>query len=107
VKNDEPPTGPDEPIVVDNVTAGRFELEIDGHLSLLVYRRTHGRLVLRHTEVPPELQGHGIAGRLVQAAIDDAVHDDLVVVPLCPYARDWIERHPESAALVEVQWPAD
>jgi predicted GNAT family acetyltransferase len=97
----------DEPIVVDNVTAGRFELEIDGHLALLVYRRAEGRLILIRTVVPEELQHHGVAGRLVQAALADAVHDDLTVAPLCPFARDWIEKHPEAAALVPIQWPTD
>jgi len=26
------------------------------------------------------------------------------VVPLCPFARRWLEQHPEAAATVNVDW---
>lgn len=96
----------DEPMVVDNVTGGRFELEVDGHLALLVYRRTHGRLVIIRTVVPPEIEGHGVGGRLVWAAVEDAERDDLAVAPMCPFAADWIRRHPEVSDHVRIEWPA-
>jgi predicted GNAT family acetyltransferase len=89
-------------MVVDNEAASRFEETIDGHLAELIYRRDASRLVLIHTEVPEELEGHGIGGELVRAAIDDAEKRGLEVVPRCPFARDWLERHPEQAARVRV-----
>ena len=90
--------------VIDNTDASRFELRADGWLAELVYRLRAGRLVLVHTEVPFELEGRGIAGRLVTAAVDRAAREDLTLVPLCPFARGWLERHPEVGSRVVIDW---
>lgn len=94
----------DPPQVTDNQAHSRFELDTDGHVAELEYRRNGKRLVLIHTDVPVELEGHGIGGRLVVAAVDRAVRDGLTVVPLCPFARDWLERHADQAARVTIDW---
>ena len=90
--------------VTDNTDASRFELRADGWLAELVYRTRGDRLVLIHTEVPLQLEGRGIGGRLVTAAVDRAVREGLIVVPLCPFARGWLERHPEAASRAVVDW---
>src|SRR5262249_46776515 len=87
-----------------NSAESRFELTIDGRLAHLDYHRSGNRLVLVHTEVPSALEGHGIAGRLVRAAVDAAAAEHLTVVPRCPYARAWLERHPDVAARVSIDW---
>lgn len=94
----------DTPQVSDNAAAGRLEVARDGQLAELSYRLNGRRLVLIHTEVPDALGGHGIGGQLVSAAIDRAERDGLTVVPLCPFARGWLERHPDAAARVTVDW---
>ena len=86
--------------ISDNQAESRFEATIDGHRAELLYRRNGKRLVLIHTEVPEQLEGHGIGGALVAAAIDRAVRDGMTVVPLCPFARGWLERHPDVASRV-------
>jgi hypothetical protein len=91
--------------VTDNTEAQRFELTIDGHRAELVYRREGDRLVLVHTEVPDALEGHGIGGRLVRAGVGRAELEDLTLVPECPFARSWLERHPDHAARVKIDWP--
>jgi len=53
--------------------------------------------------VPDELEGRGVGGMLVRAAIARAVQDGLTVVPLCPFARRWLERHPEVASTVTIE----
>ena len=88
--------------VVDNPDANRFELTVDGHLAELTYRRAGGRLVLLHTEVPGELEGKGLGGVLVAAAVDQAVATGETVVPECNFARGWLERHPEVAGRVTI-----
>ena len=94
----------DTPQITDNQAASRFELTMDGRLAELRYRRDGSRLVLVHTGVPAELEGHGLGGALVRAAIDRAEQDGMTVVPLCPFARGWLERHPDMAAKVTVDW---
>jgi hypothetical protein len=90
--------------VVDNTDASRFELRADGWLAELTYRIRGERLVLIHTEVPLELEGRGIGGRLVTAAVDRAAREELTLVPLCPFARGWLERHPEAASRTVIDW---
>lgn len=95
--------------VTDNPDEHRLEIHEDGELAELIYRTRAGRLVLVHTEVPEALGGRGLGGQLVRAAIDKAGHDGMTVVPLCPFARSWLERHPAEAAVVPIDWgaPAD
>ena len=91
--------------VVDNEERHRFDLVVDGHRAELVYERDGNKLVLVHTGVPDELGGRGLGGVLVRAALDRAEADDLTVVPLCPYARSWLEKHPDEAKRVNIEWP--
>ena len=90
--------------VVDNEPASRFEVRADGEVAELIYRRVGKRLVLVHTGVPDALGGRGIGGQLVQAAVDEAAASGMTIVPLCPYARAWLERHPDQAGLVSIDW---
>jgi uncharacterized protein len=92
--------------VVDNLADSRLEVRADGQLAELIYRKNGKRLVLVHTEVPEALEGRGIGGRLVQAGLDKALANDMTVVPLCPYARAWLKRHPDAAAKATIDWGA-
>jgi uncharacterized protein len=90
--------------VVDNPAESRFEFRSDGRLAELDYHRRGHRLVLIHTEVPVQQEGHGVGGKLVTAAIDLAAKEGLTLVPLCPFARGWLERHPDQASKVTIDW---
>jgi hypothetical protein len=90
--------------VTDNEEDSRLEIHADGELAELIYRTRAGRLVLVHTEVPDALGGRGLGGDLVEAAIDKAAAAGMTIVPLCPFARGWLERHPDEAARVPVDW---
>jgi uncharacterized protein len=88
-----------EPLdIVDDERGQRFVARVEGHEAELVYRREGDRLVLVHTEVPEALGGRGLGGQLVAAAVEDARARGLAVEPECPFARRWIERHPERVA---------
>lgn len=93
------------PTVIDHADRHRFELEVDGHVAELVYRLDGDRLVLVHTGVPDELGGRGLGGVLVRAAVDRAAADGLTIVPQCPFARSWLEKHPDEAARATVELP--
>jgi predicted GNAT family acetyltransferase len=86
--------------VIHNAAASRFEARLDQGLAVADYHRQADRLVFFHTEVPFELRGRGIAGRVVGAALDYAQTEGLKVVPSCSYVRAFIRRHPEYAPLV-------
>ncbi len=91
---------------VRNDTSGsRLVAGPPGKEAELLYRVRNGRLILVHTEVPIELEGHGIGGKLVSAAVDYAAEHGLVLVPSCPFAQSWLDRHPDVAARVQLDQP--
>jgi uncharacterized protein len=92
--------------VTDNPGEHRLEIHEDSKLAELIYRTRANRLILVHTEVPDALGGRGLGGQLVRAAIDKAAHDGMTLVPLCPFARGWLERHPAEASTVPIDWGA-
>jgi predicted GNAT family acetyltransferase len=94
-----PPTST-ELDIVHNLAAQRIETTVEGRLCRAEYRRVGDTLHLVHTEVPPPHEGKGIAGVLVQAALDYAADNRLKVVPLCGYVRAYMRRHPETHALL-------
>jgi len=89
--------------VHDDVEQHRFSYR-EGDLAQLVYRLDGNRLILVHTEVPTSLGGRGIAGHLVRAAVDRARASGATVAPWCPYARKWLEDHPDDAAGIDIDW---
>jgi hypothetical protein len=95
----------DTPQPVNNEARHRFEVAVDGEEAELIYEREGDQLVLVHTGVPDALEGRGIGGLLVRAAIDLAARENLVVVPRCRFARAWLKRHPEVAERVQIDWP--
>jgi uncharacterized protein len=83
-----------------NAAAHRFEAGVEPHLALIIYRLKGNAVDLVHTEVPEQYQGHGLAGKLVSAALRWARESGLKVIPSCPYVRSYIGKHPEYADLV-------
>jgi hypothetical protein len=96
----------DEDPVTDNQANSRFEIRTGPYLAELIYHRHGDRLALIHTEVPEELEGRGVGGLLVTAAVDRAAREGLTIVPFCPFARGWLERHPDVAGRVTIDWRA-
>ena len=88
-------TSPKSPRFVSRVPEAGAELD---------YRLNGSRFILVHTDVPDALSGHGLGGRLVRAALDRAVREGLTVVPWCPFARRWLQEHPDEAARVTIDW---
>ena len=76
---------------------------VDGHTALAAYRLKPGVITFTHTEVPKELGGRGIGSQLAKGALDQARERGLKVVPLCPFIKAYIEKHPEYADLLEAR----
>jgi predicted GNAT family acetyltransferase len=94
----------ESPDVVDVPEESRFVYRAPEAVAELDYRLNGSRFILVHTEVPDALSGHGLGGRLVRAALDRAVREELTVVPWCPFATRWLQEHPDEAARVTIDW---
>jgi predicted GNAT family acetyltransferase len=81
--------------------AHQFRIEVDGQVALIEYSRADGTIVFSHTEVPPSLEGRGIAARLARTALEYARDQKLAVVPRCQYVAAYIRKHPEFQPLVK------
>jgi hypothetical protein len=88
-----------EPRIEHCVEHSRYEATLDGHQGRLDYRTSPGLLTLVHTEVDRALEGRGVAGALVRAAVEHARQQGLKVDTVCAYARSYLDRHPEMAAM--------
>jgi predicted GNAT family acetyltransferase len=81
--------------VRDNIAAHRFELVVDRHLSFSEYTLDGDVITFTHTIVPPALEGHGVASRLISGALAQVRARGLKVRPVCVFVKAYIERHPE------------
>ncbi|MFC4724736.1 GNAT family N-acetyltransferase [Glycocaulis abyssi] len=52
-------------------------------------------IIIDHTGVPDEWRGKGVGKALVERGVLDARAEGVRIVPLCPFAKAQIERHPE------------
>jgi uncharacterized protein len=81
--------------------SGEYHAKVAGHRA--IGRLTwvlHGTArVAEHTLVPKEIGGRGVAGRLVEALIEDARAEGFTIVPACSYVAAAFDRHPEWADL--------
>jgi uncharacterized protein len=89
--------------ITHNQAAERFEMRVDGLRALLTYGRLADRIVFLHAEVPPSLEGQGLAGKLTSFALDFARASHLHVVPRCPYVSNFIRKHAEYQDLVSAE----
>ena len=80
----------------DGPTGGRYLVTIDGHTAEMTYSKAGAtRLIIDHTGVPDALRGKGAGQAMVQRAVEDARAVGIKIIPLCPFAKAQIEKHPE------------
>ena len=82
--------------VRNNPAEHRYEAWLDGELAgIAVYELGTHTIAFVHTEVLPAFEGKGVGGALAKGALEDvraqATHD---VLPLCPFIKGYIEKHP-------------
>jgi predicted GNAT family acetyltransferase len=86
--------------VHNNAAQSRFEVVLDEGTALAQYRLHDGVMQIVHTEVPPALEGRGLASALISAAVKHARAEGLKIEPRCSYAASYMKRHPETQDLL-------
>ena len=79
-----------------NTTQSRFETTVEGELARADYELQGTVMTMTHTVMPKSLEGRGIAGALVRAAIAHARSHGLTIRPQCSYVVRYFERHPDE-----------
>lgn len=93
-------------VVTDNPAEHRYEARIDGELAgFAQYALRPGSIVFIHTEVDPAFEGRGIGSALARQSLDEVrAKGELDVIPLCPFYKGWIGKHPQYDDLVSERW---
>ncbi|MES2807785.1 MAG: GNAT family N-acetyltransferase [Bacteroidota bacterium] len=85
-----------EDLALNNNTAiHNFELLVDGHRAFIDYKVKDNKYYLIHTEVPPELEGRGVAAALVEKTFKYLEANGFKMLPYCAYILAYLKRHPE------------
>jgi predicted GNAT family acetyltransferase len=78
-----------------DVTHAPDRSRFESGAAYLSYQVADGSLDIRHTVVPDEMEGKGVGGDLVRAAVGYARDEGLELVVTCPFAKKWLAKHPD------------
>ena len=82
---------------INKTGRGAFFFEKEGkHLGEMIISISDEILTVYHTEVLPEIEGKGIAKKLVEAMVDYVRAHQLKIIPLCPYVSAVFNKNPEK-----------
>jgi predicted GNAT family acetyltransferase len=87
--------------VTHNIAEQRFELCIDGHLTVLDYIMMDDIMMFTHTGVPPEIEGGNVGVKLVETGLAYARQNGLRVRSKCWFVSKYLRRHPEYQDLLK------
>ena len=63
-------------------------------LAEIIYTSSDdGKITIEHTIVSDELQGQGIAKKLLTRAVEYARENNKKIIPMCSYVKDQFERN--------------
>ena len=75
---------------------GRYSTVVEGHTGEMTYSRSSPKLIIiDHTLVPDALRGKGVGEEHFHHAIEDARAGGWKIIPLCPFMKAQVMRHPE------------
>ncbi|MCI1732479.1 MAG: N-acetyltransferase [Prevotella sp.] len=80
-------------IIINNNRGEVQAFDGDVQVGQINFNKEEGVLSIEHTGVIEGFERKGIAGILVQAATDYAVHHDLKIKPICSYAQKWYKHN--------------
>ena len=92
----DPDADTDTVVVRDVPEQHRYEAHVGATLAGFAdYHAQPGLVTVLHTEIEPAFEGRGMGSALVRAMLDDIRRQDAKVLPVCPFVRDYLQRHPE------------
>ena len=84
-----------------NEDSHRYEASIDGaQVGFAEYQLTDRLVIFTHTEVDDRFEGRGVGSAIARFALDDVRTTGKRVLPLCPFIKAWIGKHPDYEDLV-------
>jgi len=83
-------------IVEHDASAKKFFIQLGNDEAKLEYAQNGDILNMWHTEVPPALQGKGIAKVLAQGAFDYAVKNNQKMILTCSYLQKFYKDNPKD-----------
>jgi uncharacterized protein len=97
--------------ISNNPDRERFEVLDAGKLIGKAWYKAYdgegqAQRIFYHTVVNHEYAGQGLAGRLAKVALDETVAAGLRIVPVCPYIKSYIAKHPQYEASAAAITPA-
>ena len=93
---------PAPPTAIDNPARHRFEIDLgDGEIAFAAYQLHPGAIEFYHTFVPESHGGQGLGTALIKAGLGAARERGLKVIPVCPFFRAFLKKHPEEQDLVD------
>jgi hypothetical protein len=87
--------------LVKNEGARQFEMEVEGQKAVIVYSEHHFTITLLHTEVPPDLEGKGVATAIIEKTLSYLEKNHFRLIPLCPFVVTYIKRHLEWKMILD------
>lgn len=89
----------------------RFEV-LDGAkvIGKAAYKEYDGgsspQRIFHHTVINEEYGGRGLAGKLAKVALTETIESGRAIVPVCPYIKKYLGKHPEFAQAAVAVTPA-
>jgi len=82
--------------VTKNESERRFQIDMpDGSIAMVEYQLNGNNIIYTHTEVPPQWEGNGVAGKLAHHVMEYAQAQGHKVQALCPYIKHYVQEHEE------------
>lgn len=83
-------------------SGGRYVATLEGHEAEMTYSRASPHLIIiDHTGVPDALRGKGAGQALAAHAVEEARAGGWKIIPLCPFFKAQLGRHPEWADVIK------
>lgn len=91
----------DDIVSEDSPKGGRYVIGEAGQEAMMTFSRASPKLIIvDHTEVPDIYRGQGFGAKLALHAIEEARKGGWKIIPLCPFMKAQVARHPEWADVI-------